>query len=208
VLVAGFGIALVFANTVARPLLEIADQMDRVAEFDLREPPLDRSIFREIERMERSLNGMIRSLSSFAALVPRDLVKTLVTTGEVARLEGRTKRITILFSDVAGFTSLSERLAPNDLVQKLGAYLSEMARRDRERGRDGRQVHRRRRHGVLERAAGPGGPRGRGRARGDGVPEAARRAARPPGRRGRALPTRIGLATGEVVVGNIGSADG
>src|SRR6185295_6534193 len=127
VLVAGFGVALLFANTVARPLLEIADQMDRVAQFDLREPPVDRSIFREIDRMERSLNGMIRSLSSFAAYVPRNLVKQLVTTGEVARLEGRTKRITILFSDVAGFTSISERMAPNDLVKMLGGYLSEMA---------------------------------------------------------------------------------
>ncbi|HVE42134.1 MAG TPA: adenylate/guanylate cyclase domain-containing protein [Planctomycetota bacterium] len=207
VLVVGFGIALLFANTVARPLLDIAAQMNRVAEFDLREPAAGRSIFREIDRMERSLNGMIRSLSSFAAYVPRDLVKRLVTTGEAARLEGRTKRVTILFSDVAGFTSLSERLAPNELVQKLGDYLSEMA-------------------GVIASEQGTVD-----KFIGDGVmafwnaPEdqadhavRALRAAMGCQRRlaelrarprdaDRALPTRIGLATGEVVVGNIGSPE-
>jgi adenylate cyclase len=207
VLLAGLGIALVFANTVARPLLEIAGQMNRVAEFDLREPAAGRSIFREIDRMERSLGGMIHSLKSFAAYVPRDLVKMLVTTGEAARLEGRTKRITILFTDVAGFTSLSERLAPNELVQKLGDYLSEIA-------------------GVIAAERGTVD-----KFIGDGVmafwnaPEdqadhevRAVRAAMACQRRlaelrdrprdaDRALPTRIGVATGEVVVGNIGSPD-
>jgi adenylate cyclase len=203
VLVAGFIVALLLANTVARPLLEIADQMDRVAQFDLREPPLDRSVFVEIDRMERSLNGMIRSLSSFAAYVPRDLVKTLVTTGQVARLEGREKRITILFSDVAGFTSLSEKLAPNELVQKLGAYLSEMATVI---GREG---------GTVDKFIGDGvmafwnAPQDQADHAVRAVKAAMACQKRLAENRGAdwALPTRIGLATGEVVVGNIGSVE-
>jgi adenylate cyclase len=207
VLAAGFAIAIVFANTVSRPLLEIADQMNRIAQFDLRESPKDRSIFLEIDRMERSLNGMIRSLSSFAAYVPRDLVKTLVTTGQVARLEGSTRRITILFSDVAGFTSLSEQLAPNDLVRRLGAYLSEMATTI---GREGGTVDKFIGDGVMAFWNAP-----------EEQPDHAVRAVRAamscqkrladlrrlPGEAERALPTRIGLATGEVVVGNIGSVE-
>jgi adenylate cyclase len=207
VLAVGFGLALLFANTVARPLLEIADQMDRVAQFDLREPPVDRSIFREIERMERSLNGMIRSLSSFAAYVPRDLVKMLVTTGEAARLEGRMKRITILFSDVAGFTSLSEQLAPNELVQRLGAYLSEIATVI---GREGGTVDKFIGDGVMAFWNAP-------QDQADHAVRALRAALAcqqrladlrsRPAEAERALPTRIGLATGEVVVGNIGSVE-
>jgi len=203
VLVAGFAVALVLANTVARPLIEIADQMDKVAQFDLREPPVDRSVFLEIDRMEKSLSGMIRSLSSFAAYVPRDLVKMLVTTGQVARLEGRTKRITILFSDVAGFTSLSEKLAPNELVQRLGAYLSELATVI---GREGGTVDKFIGDGVLAFWNAP-----------QDQPDHAVRAVkaamacqkRLSENRGAdwALPTRIGLATGEVVVGNIGSVE-
>jgi len=203
VLAAGFAVALVLANTVARPLLEIADEMDRVARFDLREPPHDRSVFLEIDRMEKSLGGMIRSLSSFAAYVPRDLVKMLVTTGQVARLEGRTKRITILFSDVAGFTSLSEKLAPNELVQRLGAYLSELATVI---GREGGTVDKFIGDGVLAFWNAP-------LDQADHAVRAVRAAMtcqkRLAENRGAdwALPTRIGLATGEVVVGNIGSVE-
>lgn len=203
VLAVGFAVALVLANTVARPLIEIADQMDRVAQFDLREPPLDRSVFLEIDRMERSLNGMIRSLSSFAAYVPRDLVRTLVTTGQVARLEGRQKRITILFSDVAGFTSLSEKLAPDELVRKLGAYLSEMATVI---GGEG---------GTVDKFIGDGvmafwnAPQDQADHAVRAVKAAMACQKRLAENRGAewALPTRIGLATGEVVVGNIGSVE-
>jgi len=130
-----------------------------------------------------------------------------VTTGEAARLEGRTKRITILFSDVAGFTSLSERLAPNDLVQKLGGYLSEMA------GVIGSQG------GTVDKFIGDGvlafwnAPQDQADHAVRGVRAAmacqhrlAELRKLPEGT-DRALPTRIGLATGEVVVGNIGSVE-
>jgi adenylate cyclase len=203
VLGGGFALALVLANTVARPLLEIADQMDRVAQFDLREPPVDRSIFLEIDRMERSLSNMIRSLSAFAAYVPRDLVKTLVTTGQVARLEGRTKRITILFSDVAGFTSLSEKLAPNELVQRLGAYLSEMATVI---GREGGTVDKFIGDGVLAFWNAPQDQADHAVRAVRAAMECQKRLAENRGQDW-ALPTRIGVATGEVVVGNIGSVE-
>jgi class 3 adenylate cyclase len=203
VLVAGFAVALLLANTVARPLLEIADQMDRVAQFDLREPPADRSVFLEIDRMEKSLSNMIRSLSSFAAYVPRDLVKTLVTTGQVARLEGRTKRITILFSDVAGFTSLSEKLAPNELVQRLGAYLSELATVI---GREGGTVDKFIGDGVLAFWNAPQDQADHALRAVKAAMACQKRLAENRGADW-ALPTRIGLATGEVVVGNIGSVE-
>lgn len=207
VLAAGLALALIFANTIARPLLEVAGQMNRVAEFDLRDPPAGRSVFKEIDRMERSLGGMIRSLGSFAAYVPRDLVKTLVTTGEAARLEGRTKRSTILFTDVAGFTSLSEQLPPNELVGRLGAYLSEVATVIAGQG------------GTVDKFLGDGvmafwnAPQDQADHALRGVRAAmacqkrlAELRTRPEDAE-RALPTRIGLATGEVVVGNIGSPE-
>jgi len=41
-------------------------------------------------------------------------------------LGGESREITAFFSDVAGFTSVSESLSPEDLVQLLNEYLSEM----------------------------------------------------------------------------------
>ncbi len=42
------------------------------------------------------------------------------------RLGGERKEITVLFSDIAGFTTISEKLAPEELAQKLNDYLTKM----------------------------------------------------------------------------------
>lgn len=42
------------------------------------------------------------------------------------RLGGERKEITVLFSDIAGFTTISEKLAPEELAKKLNDYLTRM----------------------------------------------------------------------------------
>jgi adenylate cyclase len=205
VLAGGFGLAVVFASTIARPILEVAQEMDRVGGFDLREVPEDRSIFREIDRMDRSLAAMIRSLKSFAAYVPRELVQRLVTAGTAARLEGQTKRLTILFTDVAGFTTLSEALAPNELVLRLGSYLGELATVI---GRSGGTVDKFIGDGVMAFWNAPGDqPDHAALAVGAALLCQERLAAMRQSGSDLALPTRIGISTGEVVVGNIGTPE-
>jgi adenylate cyclase len=205
VLAAGFGLAVVFASTVARPILEVAKEMDRVGGFDLREGPEDRSIFKEIDRMDRSLAAMIRSLRSFAAYVPRELVQRLVTAGTAAKLEGQTKRLTILFTDVAGFTSLSEQLAPNELVLRLGSYLGELATVI---GRSGGTVDKFIGDGVMAFWNAPGDqPDHAALAVRAALDCQARLSAMRQEGSDLALPTRMGLSTGEVVVGNIGTPE-
>jgi len=50
----------------------------------------------------------------------------MVAGGKVPALGGETRELTIWFSDIADFTSLSEHMAPDRLVQFLNSYLSEM----------------------------------------------------------------------------------
>jgi adenylate cyclase len=45
---------------------------------------------------------------------------------EAIKLGGENKEITILFSDIAGFTTISEKMPPEDLVGLLNRYLSAM----------------------------------------------------------------------------------
>ena len=60
----------------------------------------------------------------FAQYVSEDVVREIVERGVV--LEGRQQRVTVLFSDIRGFTTLSECTEPTVLVRQLNEYLSAM----------------------------------------------------------------------------------
>ena len=55
-----------------------------------------------------------------------DVIKEILATRKEASLAGSRRRVTVLFSDIRGFTSLSERLAPEEVVEMLREYLTVM----------------------------------------------------------------------------------
>ena len=64
---------------------------------------------------------------AFGRYVTDEVVSNLLETPEGLKLGGERKKITILTSDLRGFTSTSERLAPEEVVTILNFYLSSMA---------------------------------------------------------------------------------
>ena len=62
----------------------------------------------------------------FSLYVPAAVADRMVAEGRVPSLGGETRELTIWFSDIADFTSLSERMAPGALVRLLNDYFSEM----------------------------------------------------------------------------------
>jgi len=62
----------------------------------------------------------------FSHYVSPDLVEQLVKQPENLKLGGEKRECTVLFSDLAGFTTLAERLEPENLVKLLNAYATEM----------------------------------------------------------------------------------
>jgi len=70
---------------------------------------------------ERSL---IRNV--FSRYVPETVVNELMANPDNLQLGGEERIATVLFSDIADFTVISERLAPKKLVSLLNNYLTEM----------------------------------------------------------------------------------
>lgn len=64
--------------------------------------------------------------SSFSQYVSKEVVNELIKNPEKLKLGGERKKMTILFSDIRGFTSFSEKMKPEDLVIYLNDYLTEM----------------------------------------------------------------------------------
>lgn len=62
----------------------------------------------------------------FSTYVSEKVVNELIKNPDMAKLGGDRREITILFSDVIGFTTFSEKYAPEQVVVILNEYLKEM----------------------------------------------------------------------------------
>jgi adenylate cyclase len=64
--------------------------------------------------------------NAFAKYVPEKVVNELLAHPELLRLGGEERILTILFSDLENFTAIAENMLPSELVSLLNEYLSEM----------------------------------------------------------------------------------
>ncbi|MCS7281711.1 MAG: adenylate/guanylate cyclase domain-containing protein [Desulfobacterota bacterium] len=74
------------------------------------------------ERHARRIKAM------FSSYVTERVVNELIRNPSLAKLGGERKEVTVLFSDIAGFTSFSEKHDPMEVVSILNEYLSEMTK--------------------------------------------------------------------------------
>ncbi|HVQ30177.1 MAG TPA: adenylate/guanylate cyclase domain-containing protein [Vicinamibacteria bacterium] len=65
--------------------------------------------------------------NTFGRYLSDDVVKSLLESPEGLKLGGERRKVTILMSDLRGFTSLSESLGPEEVVRTLNGYLGAMA---------------------------------------------------------------------------------
>lgn len=72
------------------------------------------------ERHSRHIRAM------FSSYVTQTIVNELINNPEMAKLGGEKRVVTILFSDVKGFTSFSEQHTPEEVVSLLNEYLGAM----------------------------------------------------------------------------------
>ena len=115
--------AILIANRlITAPLLRVVGQLRHIESFDLAGITRIPSAMRELDNLSIAMTQMARGLASFQKYMPTALVRTLVSRGVEARPGGHEQVLTVLFTDIAGFTGLSERLGDN-VVPVLTEYL-------------------------------------------------------------------------------------
>lgn len=65
---------------------------------------------------------------TFGQYIPAELVKEMNESGQEVSVGGESREMTVLFSDVRGFTTISEGLSPQELTTLMNAFLSPMTR--------------------------------------------------------------------------------
>ena len=142
----------------------------------------------------------------FGSYVSPKVLDNLLANPEAVKLGGERRELTIYFSDLAGFTDLSEGLDPAELLEVVNTYLEEMSPFIIEN------------HGYLDKYIGDAimGVFGSPEVIQDHAAAACKAAlesrdhlrglsARMMDQRGVALHARIGINTGDIIVGNVGS---
>jgi len=81
--------------------------------------------FERLEVIKEQEKDQIREY--FQMYVAPKVVERILSDPEAVKLGGARQEISVLFADLQGFTSLSERIPPEDLVDILSRYLSIMA---------------------------------------------------------------------------------
>jgi len=130
----GIGVALsalgglLVASRVTRPVDALAGAARRVREGDY-DTPVRVGQRDELGVLADSFNHMMRGLSERDRV--RDLLGKVVSPAVAEELlsrgielGGEERRVTVLFSDVRRFTTISERKTPQELVAFLNAYLT------------------------------------------------------------------------------------
>ncbi len=120
-------IVLIFSIFISRlitnPINQLTKEADKIKQLDLDGQITLTSLFKEIDNMTRAFANMKSGLRSFKKFVPGDIVGYLIKSGQEAALGGSHKQLTIFFSDLKDFTEISEQLNPDELVEHMGQYL-------------------------------------------------------------------------------------
>lgn len=121
-LIIGIILASIFSSALSRPIRKLAQDAHLICQLKLTEVKEIFSRIIEIAEMEDAFMKMKSALSSFQLYMPTALVKKLVVSNKVAAVGGETKELTLIFTDIQSFTSLSENIHPQQLMQYLSRY--------------------------------------------------------------------------------------
>ncbi|MEE8352141.1 MAG: adenylate/guanylate cyclase domain-containing protein [Rhodospirillales bacterium] len=211
-LVGGLGIMLFISNRIVFPIRLLVRGTEEVVSgnYDYRVDVRTRD---EVGHLAGAFNTMTEGLQEkeqirnlFGKYVHPTIIGDLMNNPDELSLGGHRRLQTLLFSDIAGFTSISENMNAEELVAFLNDYLGAMTEELAAW------------EGILDKYLGDGimaffGPpftkeNHALQACRAALSMQARLAEMREGWRAQGLPpleTRIGLATGDVIVGNIGS---
>ena len=133
-LLIALGLAILMARMYGRPLRQLAAESARITSLDLTPGARIDSHVLETHQLARTQENMRTALESFSKYIPTAVVQELLRRGEAAQLGGRSVPVTILFTDIRKFTTISERMTPTELSDHLSEYFESMMTIIREEG--------------------------------------------------------------------------
>ena len=131
--VLGLVFALLVSSGITRPVRRLLEST-REVETGRLDRSIDVTTSDEIGQLSTAFNRMVEKLrrnervrETFGKYIDPKIVEGLIEQPALTATEGQHRIMTVMFCDVKGFTSLSEGMTPQGLVKVINRYLSTMS---------------------------------------------------------------------------------
>jgi len=108
---------------VSSPLERLALKVAKIEDLGGHNLPPLQSAVAEISVLSKAIDTLDATVKSFAAFVPVGLVRQLIASDHKLELGGHSRFLTIFFSDLEAFSTLSEEAPTHELMMRVSAYL-------------------------------------------------------------------------------------
>jgi adenylate cyclase len=126
-------VAAILARDVSKPLYMLRMSIERVGNGDFEAVSIPKGMTGEFGQMAAAINTMANGLRerdmvkrAFSGYISRQVLDAIVAKGEHSALKGERRRITVMFTDIRGFTTISEVMRPEAVVSLLSEYFERM----------------------------------------------------------------------------------
>jgi class 3 adenylate cyclase len=128
--------ALWFATSVSRPVMTLGDAVGKMGDGNFTaEVPEQGAV--EVRRLGKIFNELGKQLTeyiekrdfirdTFGRYLPQEVVAQLLESQDGLELGGETREITMIMSDIRGFTALIADIQPQQVISFLNGYLGKM----------------------------------------------------------------------------------
>lgn len=127
VLLMGIVIVYLFIQRVMYPIKTLISETEKIKNFELGSDAQINSKIKEISQLFKAIDSMKTGLRSFQKYVPSSLVRQLIETGEDVRVGGVRKQLAIFFSDIKDFTQITEHTDPDILMRQICEYFEALS---------------------------------------------------------------------------------
>lgn len=132
------------SSVVSAPLERLALKVTKIQDLEGENLPAVQSPIREVAVLSRAIDTLDAAVKSFAAFVPVGLVRELLDSDQKLELGGHSRFLTIFFSDLEAFSTMSEEIPSQELLLRVSAYLGVVTRAVNEE------------HGTIDKFIGDG----------------------------------------------------
>ena len=121
--------AIILARRIAAPVRSTAEAALKIGDLEFGQiERLPQSRITELNNQANAFNQMLDGLRWFETYVPRQLVRRLIQQKQSATVESKEQNLTVMFTDIVGFTAMSENMKPAETADMLNQHFEVLFR--------------------------------------------------------------------------------